>query len=42
MHLFATTTSEQVLELGKLAAIIEVEPQTPSGKSSGPARSRKH
>jgi hypothetical protein len=26
MHLFATTTSEQVLELGKRAAIVEVEP----------------
>jgi hypothetical protein len=27
MHLFATTTAEQVLELGKLAAIVEVEPK---------------
>jgi hypothetical protein len=26
MHLFATTTAEQVLELGKLAAIVETEP----------------
>jgi hypothetical protein len=25
MHLFATTTAEQVLELGKAAAITEVE-----------------
>jgi hypothetical protein len=41
MHLFATTTPEQVLELGKVAAMIEVAPQTPSGKSSGPTRSRK-
>ena len=24
MHLFATTTAEQVLELGKLAAVVEV------------------
>jgi hypothetical protein len=26
MHLFATTTAEQVLELGKLAPIVEIEP----------------
>jgi hypothetical protein len=26
MHLFATTTADQVLELGKLAAIVETEP----------------
>lgn len=26
MHLFATTTAEQVLELGKQAAFVEVEP----------------
>ena len=25
MHLFATTTAEQVLELGKAAAIVEVD-----------------
>jgi hypothetical protein len=25
MHLFATTTAEQVLELGKVAAIVEVD-----------------
>ena len=25
MHLFATTTAEQVLELGKLAAVVEIE-----------------
>jgi hypothetical protein len=25
MHLFATTTAEQVLELGKLAAMVETE-----------------
>ena len=30
MHLFATTTAEQVLELGKLAAIVEVEPKASS------------
>jgi hypothetical protein len=27
MHLFATTTPEQVLELGKMAATVEVEPE---------------
>jgi len=27
MHLFATTTPEQVLELGKMAAAVEVEPE---------------
>jgi hypothetical protein len=26
MHLFATTTPEQVLELGKLATMVEMEP----------------
>jgi hypothetical protein len=26
MHLFATTTPEQVLELGKLATMVELEP----------------
>jgi hypothetical protein len=34
MHLFATTNSQQVLELGKAAAITEVAPQTP-GRSGG-------
>jgi hypothetical protein len=33
MHLFATTTSAQVLELGKRAAVTEVDP-APSGKST--------
>jgi hypothetical protein len=28
MHLFATTTSEQVLELGKTAALVETKPRT--------------
>jgi hypothetical protein len=26
MHLFATTTPEQVLDLGKLATMVDVEP----------------
>ena len=30
LHLFATTTAEQVLELGKVAAVTEVEPQRKS------------
>ncbi len=34
MHLFATTTAEQALELGKEAAVIEVE-QAHSGRTSG-------
>ena len=39
MHLFATTTSEQVLELGKAASVIEVErPQ--DGRTAASARQR--
>jgi len=41
MHLFATTTGEQTLELGKQAAFVEVEParsaqrgQTPGGRGA--------
>jgi len=37
MHLFATTTAEQALELGKLAAITEVD----SAQKGGTAASRK-
>ena len=32
MHLFATTTAEQVLALGKLAMITEIDPQTSSSR----------
>jgi hypothetical protein len=39
MHLFATTTAEQALELGKSAAIVEVEPAE-SEPPVGPARRR--
>ena len=39
MHLFATTTAEQVLELGKGAAVTEVEPAR-SGQAEGAALSR--
>jgi hypothetical protein len=31
MHLFATTNAEQVLELGKMAAVTEVEVETQRG-----------
>jgi hypothetical protein len=41
MHLFATTTAEQVLELGKAAGVIEVEQQEKSGRTAGEVRSRK-
>jgi len=40
LHLFATTTGEQVLEIGKLAAVTEVEPP-PSGRSKRAARGRR-
>jgi hypothetical protein len=39
MHLFATTTAEQMLELGKAAAFTEVE-KPPKGKTKGTARTR--
>ncbi len=41
MHLFATTTPEQALEIGKMAAVVEVEPPQ-SGKTGGAARRRRH
>jgi hypothetical protein len=39
MHLFATTTPQQALELGKTAAFTEVEPER-SSQTGGPARAR--
>ena len=36
MHLFATTTAEQVLKLGKLAAFAEVEPARTGQSAGGP------
>jgi mannosylglycerate hydrolase MGH1-like protein len=39
MHLFATSTAEQFLELGKAAVIKEVEP-APRGQSVAPSRTR--
>ena len=40
LHFFATTTAEQVLELGKGAAAIEVEQQEKRGQIPGAAPSR--
>jgi hypothetical protein len=39
MHLFATTTAEQNLELGKMAAIVEIEP-TAKGRTKDAPRNR--
>jgi hypothetical protein len=39
MHLFATTTAEQALQLGKAAAFVEAEPGK-SGRTKGADRSR--
>jgi hypothetical protein len=36
LHLFATTTAEQVLELGKGAATVEIEKPASSGKPASP------
>ena len=41
MHLFATTTADQVLELGKMAAVVETEPPVQSRPTAGAARNRK-
>ena len=39
MHLFATTTAEQTLELGKMAAFVEIEPTGYGSSGSVPHRS---
>src|SRR5262249_15312579 len=39
IHLFATSTAEEFLQLGKLAAVVEIEPAT-SDKAAGRARGR--
>jgi hypothetical protein len=41
MHLFATSTGQEFLELGKVAGVMEIEPK-PSGPAgrSGPGRRR--
>jgi hypothetical protein len=41
MHLFATTTAEQVLELGKTAALVELEKPAADDRAAKSARSRK-
>jgi hypothetical protein len=41
MHLFATTAADQVLDLGKVAAIVETEPPANAGPTPGAAPSRK-
>ena len=41
MHLFATTTAEQVLQLGKMAAVVEVEPRKQARAASPVASTRK-
>ena len=38
MHLFATTTPEQVLKLGKMAGVVEVQ-EAPSGQLAGAGKS---
>jgi hypothetical protein len=38
LHLFATSTAEQFVKLGKVAGITEAEP-APSGRAAGTARS---
>ena len=38
MHLFATTTPEQALNLGKMAAVVEVQ-KSPSGQLAGAGKS---
>jgi hypothetical protein len=41
MHLFATTTADQVLDLGKMAAIVEIDKPVGSGPAAGEPRRRK-
>jgi hypothetical protein len=38
MHLFATTTPEQALHLGKTAAVVEVEPKVTKVRAAPKAR----
>jgi hypothetical protein len=42
MHLFATSTSEEFLRLGKLAGAVEVEPTRSTPAGSGMPQGRKH
>jgi hypothetical protein len=41
MHLFATTTAEQALALGKAAAVAEVAPEASTTRAAKPARRRR-
>jgi hypothetical protein len=41
MHLFATTTAEQALELGKGAAFVEVEKPASSSNPASPANRKR-
>jgi len=41
MHLFATSTSEEFLKLGKLAGAVEVEPTRSPPAGGGTASGRK-
>jgi hypothetical protein len=41
MHLFATTPAEQVLEHGKSAAVVELEPPQRGRQPAGAARAQK-
>jgi hypothetical protein len=41
LHLFATTTAEQVLELGKGAAVVEIEKPASSSRPARPARRKR-
>ena len=38
MHLFATTTADQLLELGKIAGVVEIDKR--AERSQGPSRKR--
>ena len=41
MHLFATSTAKQVLELGKAAGVVEVEPERVESKAEFSPRNKK-
>ena len=40
MHLFGSSTADQFLEIGKLAAVVEVEPESSGQANKGSARGR--
>jgi hypothetical protein len=41
MHLFATTTAEQVLELGKGAAVVQIEQPASSSNCASPVNRKR-